>query len=528
MKKNRQLILGFCLIVWTMTHMHCGQGNQNIGSFSQQILDTIQSGETTIGISVVKNSLNVPWEMLWGPDDFIWFTEQDGMVSRMNPADGQLDTVMLLPDFYRKRLALASMVFHTDVKQNPFVFFNYLFLKDSAIYTRIVRYDYKKADTMLLANPRVLLEYPGHAGHNGSRLAVSPDGKLMIATGDAFIAENAQDTGSVSGKILRLNIDGTIPDDNPIAGNPFWSMGFRVPQGLVFTDAGNLYSAEHGDATDDEVNLITRGGNYGYPVVTGKCDSSNELKYCADRNILEPLKAWTPTIAPAGIDYYNNNKIAAWKNSLLLTTLKDQSLRILQLSDDGKALVEEQIVLSKRLGRLRDICVSPSGDIYISTSNRDWNPPAGFPLKEDDRIIRLSAMDDEAIKNFKRDTIQLPVVEQIAVPNTLAAGQKIYSTYCESCHKADGKGIEGSFPSLRDASILYGRKEELIAMVLHGSASRKETQKKYDQQMPGFAFLSDEDITEVLHYVRKQFGNSGERVRLEEVRAERGMVRGEK
>lgn len=520
MNNYRQLVPGICLIIFTM--VHCGQPNHDTASFSQKIVDTIHSGESTIGISVINSRLNVPWEMLWGPDNFIWFTEQDGMVSRMNPTNGQIDTVMLIPDFYRKRLALASMVFHSDVKQHPFIFFNHLFLKDSVIYTRIVRYDYKKDDSVLLSNPLVLLEYPGHAGHNGSRLVISPDGKLMIATGDAFIEKNAQDTGSVSGKILRLNIDGTIPDDNPIPKNPFWSMGFRVPQGLVYSDAGDLYSAEHGDATDDEVNLITRGGNYGYPVVTGKCDSANELKYCADRNILEPLKAWTPTIAPAGIDYYNHQKIAAWKNALLLTTLKDQSLRVLQLNDDGKKVVDEKIILSKRLGRLRDVCVSPAGDIYISTSNRDWNPAEGFPIEEDDRIIRLSAMDDEALKTFKRDTTLLPDVQLTAIPDDLAAGQKIYSTYCESCHKADGNGVQGSFPPLRDASILYGRKKELIRMVLQGSASRKGVEGKYDQQMPPFAFLSDENIAEVLHYVRKKFGNSGERVRLEEVRGERG------
>lgn len=497
--------------------LHCGQRHHYAKSFQQKIIDTISLGKGTIGISVVKSGLNVPWEMLWGPDRMIWFTDQDGAVIRLDPSNGEMDTVMMLPQFYRKRLALASMVFHRDTKNHPYAFFNHLFLKDSLIYTRIVRYTYRTDASNLLSDPRILLEYPGHAGHNGSRMVLSPDGKLMIATGDAFIEKNAQDTGSASGKILRLNIDGSVPADNPIPGNAMWSMGFRVPQGLVYSTAGNLYSAEHGDATDDEINLIRRGGNYGYPFVTGNCDSTKEHDFCAQHNVLAPLKAWTPTIAPAGIDYYGNSRIGNWRNSLLVTTLKDQSLRILKLSEDGRSVVNEQVVLSGKFGRFRDICVSPVGDIYLSTSNRDWNPPAGFPLPDDDRIIRLSVVPDKELINFVRDST-LDLVRKPAVPDTFLPGSQTYMTYCASCHKPDGKGVEGSFPSLREASMLYGPSRNLIAMVLYGSASRQKSEGKVDQRMPGFAFLSDEAIADVLHYIRKQFGNSGERVRPEDVR----------
>jgi mono/diheme cytochrome c family protein len=352
-------------------------------------------------------------------------------------------------------------------------------------------------------------------------MVISPDGKLMVATGDIFNEKNAQDTESVSGKILRLNIDGSVPDDNPVKGSPMWAMGFRVPQGLVYSEKGNLYSAEHGDATDDEVNLITKGSNYGYPNVTGACDSLWEKDFCNEHGVKEPLRSWTPTIAPSGIDYYGNNAIPEWKNSLLAATLKTQSLRVLKLNDEGNSITADRVMFENRFGRLRDVLVSPDGDVYLSTSNRDWNPGPGFPLKEDDRIIRVFALDDDGIKSFVRDPQDgLPIKNTVG--DTSNTGQIMYLKYCASCHKADGKGVEGSFPSLRESPILYGQKDKLIAMVLVGSGSGEASRKQqYDQQMPSFSFMPDSEIAGILNYVRREFGNMQEKLFPGDVRKTR-------
>lgn len=511
MRRTKRLLTLTIVVALVTTLLHCGRRDHNAAAFQQKIIDTVQLQSTTVGVSVVASGLNVPWDLVWGPDDHIWFTEQDGRVSRINPTNGSVDTIFTLPGFYRKRLALASMAVHHDMKNYPYVFFNHLFLRDSAVYTRIVRYTYRENANPLLSDPFVLLEYPGHAGHNGSRMVIAPDGKLMIATGDAFDERNPQDTASVSGKVLRLNIDGSIPFDNPIAGSAVWSFGFRVPQGLAYSDQGTLYTAEHGDATDDEVNLITRGGNYGYPIVTGYCDSASEHAFCNTHVVSPPIKAWTPTIAPAGMTYYNNDAIPEWKNALLMATLKNQSLRVLRLNEEGTAIEDELVMFEGNFGRLRDVCVSPSGDVYLSTSNRDWNPAAGFPLDDDDRIIRLSVLDEAAIERFAKDTTRRPIERPSAV-QAASAGEEAYNKYCSSCHKADGKGVEGSFPTLMEAPILYGAKESLIAMVLRGSAARAGAERKYDQQMPAFEFLGDEEIAQLLQYVRKKFGNNHEKI----------------
>ena len=485
------------------------------GSEKKEAEEYFRLDSTEIGITTIISGLSVPWEIAWGPDNWIWFTEQDGKISRLNPETKETKLLLQVPDVFRKTMGLMSMVLHPDMKNSPYVYLNYTFLKKEnatadkadSIMSRVVRYTYNGDK---LTDPFVLLEIPGNTGHNGSRMVIAPDKTLMFATGDVdpnaepMYAGNAQNIKTTGGKILRINLDGTIPANNPFPGNPIWALGFRVPQGLVFSSNGKLYSAEHGDATDDEVNVIEKGRNYGYPNVTGFCDHPEETSYCATHSIVEPLKAWTPTIAPAGIDYYNSKAIPEWQNSILLVTLKTQSFRVLNLNSSGNAIESEKVYFEKHFGRLRDICVSPSGDIYISTSNRDWNPPDGFPLMKDDRIIRISRMETSGkaipiTKASKADTTQ----------SISTTGGFMYASYCASCHKEDGSGVKGVFPPLKGTPEIAGDEDSLLHIVLNGlSGPKRVDQVKYDQQMPSFWFLSDNQIALIASYVRLKFGNN--------------------
>ena len=130
-----------------------------------------------------------------------------------------------------------------------------------------------------------------------------------------------------------------------------------------------LYSAEHGPDTDDEINIIEKGRNYGWPNVQGFCDPGGEQDFCSANNIKEPIKAWTPTIAPSGMDYYNNNLIPQWQNSLLLCTLKDSRLIQMKLNGAHDAITETNEFFVNTYGRLRDLCISPGGNVYFCTSN---------------------------------------------------------------------------------------------------------------------------------------------------------------
>lgn len=472
--------------------------------------------ETGLAVSTVASGLDVPWEIAWGPDNWIWFTEQGGTVSRVNPLTGEKKLLLkILPEVHRNRtLGLLCMALHPDMKNSPYVFLNYTILKGPAIVSRWVRYTYTGTR---LTDPVTLLEVPGSSGHNGARIAFAPDGKLMLATGDAdpkndaANSGNAQNKNSLSGKILRLNTDGTVPRDNPIPGSPVWALGFRVPQGLVYGPHGNLYSAEHGNVNDDEVNLVRRGGNYGYPQVLGHCDQPRERDFCAAHQVTEPLIAWTPTIAPAGIDYYSGTAIPEWQNALLLVTLKNQSLRVLKLNPAGTAVVEEKAYFEKSFGRLRDLCVSPAGDVYISTSNRDWNPAEGFPGADDDRIIRIAKIkkgDPQAGRApAGRKAIPATPAPKTGPVKPVAAGALTYANYCASCHKTDGNGVAGTFPPLKGAAQVRGDKEALIRILLQGLSGPIQVKgAQYDQDMPSFPFLSDQEIAGVLTYVRTQFG----------------------
>jgi aldose sugar dehydrogenase len=515
------LLIGFLLLLGCrQQYRSAGVSRTKEASFATPVEEIITLDSAQIGVGTVASGLDVPWEMVWGPDNWLWFTEQGGTVSKLNPATGQKKVMLKIPDVYRRRsMGLLGMALHPDFKKSPYVFLDYTFLQGSTILSRLVRYTYK-ADT--LTDPVVLLDnIPGANGHNGSRVVIAPDGKLMMTTGDLNVGKNAQDKNSINGKILRMNLDGSVPADNPIPGSRVWSWGHRNAQGLVWSANGILYSSEHGDASNDELNLIRKGNNYGWPQVEGFCDRSEEKAFCETTPVTEPLKAWTPIIAPAGIEFYNGEAIPEWRNALLLTTLKSQSFRVLKLNSAGTAIVNEEIYLDKAFGRLRDVCVSPAGDIYVSTSNKDWNPAEGFPKASDDRIIRLFRVKKGTVITKAPAQVSITNVQETAqpvLPDMVAPGKIVYDQYCVSCHKSDGNGVTETFPPLQGAEQVLTDKNDLIKIVLHGlSGPVKVKGVEYNQQMPAFAFLSDKEVADVLTYVRYQFGEKASGIVAEEV-----------
>jgi glucose/arabinose dehydrogenase len=359
--------------------------------------------QLNISTRIVKDSLFIPWEIIYGPDDHIWFTQKNGYICRLDPANGHTDTL------YHETATvilnggeggMLGMALHPSFASQPYVYVAYEYLNGASNYReRVVRYTY---NNNVLQSPQVLLDdITGANYHNGCRLLIAGD-KLFISTGDATVGSNAQNLQSMNGKILRINLDGTIPADNPIAGNPAWSWGHRNPEGLVFAN-GMLYSSEHGPSNDDEINIIRKGRNYGWPSVEGFCNLPAEQAFCADSNVAEPLITWTPTIAPAGVEYYDLPMFAGLQKSLLLATLKDQHLYQLQLNAAKDSIVSAQVVSGVNFGRLRDLCLSPAGSIFISTSN---STASGTGAKVD-RIIELYNPSFNGVAEAGK---QLPVV----------------------------------------------------------------------------------------------------------------------
>lgn len=370
MKKHRIFLLS--LAIWT--------------SILVPAKAQITIGSTTVDTSTIVSNLDTPWEILWGPDDHIWITERHGKVSRLNPESGELVELISISQVHEQsESGLLGMVLHPDFNSSPFVFLAYNYFEANKIKERLVRYTYE--DEKLLS-PITLLEGIGGAGnHNGSRLIIGPDQKIYMSTGDAANTSTSQNLSSLSGKILRINLDGSIPDNNPISGSYIWSWGHRNPQGLVLSPAGIMYSSEHGPSSDDELNIIEKGRNYGWPDVKGFCNEVTETNFCETNNVFEPIAAWTPTLAVAGTDFYPHLAIPHWQNSVLVTSLKASRLTALKLTEDGRSVANEESFFQDWFGRLRDICISPDGRVFLATSNRDGR---GSVREGDDRIVEIS------------------------------------------------------------------------------------------------------------------------------------------
>lgn len=353
----------------------------------------------------IATGLDTPWEILWGPDDYLWITERFGRISRIHPETGQRTTVHQIADVYEQsESGLLGMALHPDFDNSPYVFIAYTYLSNSNIKLRIIRFTYSGES---LTNPMVLIEdIPGNGNHNGCRLKIGPDNKLYATTGDAQNTAFSQNSASLAGKILRMNLDGSIPADNPFAESYIYTLGHRNPQGLTFGPGGKLYSSEHGPSNDDELNLIESARNYGWPSVSGFCNLPAEQTFCNANAVKEPMAAWTPTLAVAGLEYYGNSLIQEWNNSLLLVSLKASRLTVLKLNDEGDSIVSSVDYFNNWWGRLRDVCVSPAGKVFLASSNKDGR---GIIKPGDDRIIQLSVSggNPTGIQHSKNEAIKI-------------------------------------------------------------------------------------------------------------------------
>ena len=342
----------------------------------------------SLRVETVVSGLDTPWDLAWGPDGMIWVTERRGVISRVDPTTGELTQVGQIPDVVEvSESGLMGLALHPDFDAQPFVYVMYSFrAADGSLRNRLARLRFDGAG---LGNPETLLDdIPGAPNHNGSRLAVGRDDRLYVTTGDSQNTSLPQNVSSVAGKVLRLTLDGQPAPGNPF-GSAVYSYGHRNPQGLVFhPDTGDLYLTEHGPNDNDEVNRVEAGGNYGWPNVRGFCDGDapNELAFCQQNDVIEPVEAWTPTIAVAGADFYDADLIPGWRGSLLVTTLAGRTLLRLTLSGDGSRAVGQESLFRNQFGRLRDVLVGPLGEIYLATSNRDGR---GSPTSDDDRILRI-------------------------------------------------------------------------------------------------------------------------------------------
>ena len=407
---------------------------------------------------IVTTGLENPFQIVWGPDDDLWVAERTaGRITRVDPSSGSKTPAIVIRDLLTDGPSgLLGMALDPELLKgtnHDFVYAAYTYDADAdpaAIRRRmkIVRFTYDPRAHVLGGAAEILAGLPAGTDHQGGRLVVGPDRKLYFSIGDLGANQlanyckpdrsqniptaaqvQARDWSLYEGKILRVNPDGSVPPDNPvIAGvsSHIYSYGHRNPQGLVFAPDGKLYESEHGPNTDDEVNLIRAGGNYGWPHVAGyrddqsyayanwsaskdvPCASLTFTAYpavppsvplqketewnhpdftpplqtfhtvptgydfknpkCAERELY--YQCW-PTVAPSSLAVYSStNGIPGWDHSLLMPSLKHGTIYRIQLNPSGTAVVGEpdENELFKTVNRYRDVAVRPDGlALFIAT-----------------------------------------------------------------------------------------------------------------------------------------------------------------
>ena len=320
-------------------------------------------------VQVLATNLEKPWAIDFAGDK-IFVTEKVGQVRVIESGvllDDPLVTLRTANVFGGGLLGIAV---HPAFDSNHFIYVYYTYEKDGTLWNKILRIT--ESNNKLDAAKTIFDNIPGSVYSNGGVIKFGPDGKLYVGTGSVSDSHGPQDIQSLEGKILRLNDDGTIPDDNPFSNSPVFSFGHMNPKGLGWDNVGNLFVTEMGPSKNDEINLVQSGGNYGWP--EQECSGNEEF--------IDPIKCYDPAIEPGGIVFYYGDKIKL-ENSLVLASLRASHLFNLEIDEDG---VKSQKSILSGLGRIRDVAVGPDGYLYLITSNTDGK---GFPDASDDKLLRI-------------------------------------------------------------------------------------------------------------------------------------------
>jgi glucose/arabinose dehydrogenase len=334
------------------------------------------SGPVEVERRVIASDLEVPWGIAFLPDGDALFTERDsGRLLRMD-ASGGVEEVQTLPTRGYGEGGSLGLAVSPDYEEDGYVYAYYTTDEDN----RVVRFRLGEEPEPILTG------IPFNSYHDGGRIAFGPDGMLYVATGDAGDPSSSQDRGSLGGKILRLEPDGGVPEDNPFPDSPVYSWGHRNVEGLAWDRRGRLYASEFGQDAFDEVNLIRPGENYGWPEFEG--DGGDEA---AAAGFVNPITTWsTSEASPSGAEILKNGAIPQWEGDLFVAALRGQRLWRLELGPDGRVTGRDEL-LRDEVGRIRNVVQAPDGSLWVTTSNLDGY---GSPVSdEDDRIIRLGPGD---------------------------------------------------------------------------------------------------------------------------------------
>ena len=355
-----------------------------MGEEPQTVADVFRPEVEGVEVETWVQNLTIPWSLIFLPNGDALVTERPGQIQRIPRGQNQpqlyvkIDEVAPVGDG-----GLMGMALHPKFKQHPFVYALHSYQIDDMLFNRVIRLRHH-GDTATF--DRVILDkIPGAEVHIGGRIAFGPDGMLYVGTGDLWEQPISQDIKSMAGKILRITPDGKITKDNPFLGSPVYSYGHRVVQGLAWDpETEVMFNSEHGPSGEwpgvrerDEINIVEKGGNYGWPLVVG-APRIAEYK--------DPIAMWKKlSVPPGGMTFY--------RGDLFVATLRSEALLRIRFKVDREGYEIDSIerwfardLKNGIYGRLRDVTVGPDGHLYVITGNTDGRAPL---RPNDDKILRL-------------------------------------------------------------------------------------------------------------------------------------------
>ena len=347
---------------------------------AETVLDTIETDEHKVRVVEVTTGLHRPWSLAFLPDGDFLVTERSGRLWQISNDGERWTEISNVPNVYAVRQGgLFDVVLDPAFAENNRLYLSYAapipgghIANTNVVSATLVEDRLEDVTVIFQGSP------PQSGGaHFGGRMVFMPDGTLTLTTGDRGRKRPSQQLNHHGGSVIRINTDGTPIPDAPFAERrgalpEIFTYGHRNPQGAALNPAtGELWTHEHGPRGGDEVNIIRRGQNYGWPLVShGQNYSGTPVNRgeSAGPGITEPVHTWVPSIAPSGMAFYNGEAFPGWKGNILVGALKFQLVARLTL--DGDNVIGEERFLNNKYGRIRDVRVGPNGLVYLLTDER--------------------------------------------------------------------------------------------------------------------------------------------------------------
>jgi len=330
-------------------------------------------------VVTLVRGLDYPWALAFLPGGDMLITERPGRLLRVDGRTLQPRTVGGLPAITAVgQGGLLDVALHPDFDSNQLVYFSFVGADDDGLGTEVGRG--RLVGDFLEDMEVIFRALPKSRGglQFGSRLLFDTDGRLLVTLGDRRDRMRAQDIGDHAGSVVRINDDGSVPADNPFVATPgarpeIYAYGNRNAQGIALDPAsGRVWSHEHGPQGGDELNILASGRNYGWPVITygrNYVTGTRIGEGTRKQGMEQPVRYWTPSIAPSGMTFYTGDKFPAWRGNLFIGALKFQLL--VRLEARGQEITHEERMLEGVLGRIRDVRTGPDGYIYLLTDDSD-------------------------------------------------------------------------------------------------------------------------------------------------------------